>query len=238
MCHKWNRICLPWVHPLFYTQRWHDSGNDRFLICYELDKYFPLRKFIGLLINYCEQNFSYIRTTRTCTPVYKHILKWEKNCLTDTYAHSYSKSAKRLSGEGGVALSKDFTHWQSISHHREGTHKQPPLDVLSSSVFNSKANNCYIYIIKTITSYSVRIGLTAFLSGNWFVCEGYIATSYVIIVDVILKLVERHKPTTIDTKGQHWRKRKGGGRNYASLLMIYLQSAQCLPEGSHIFGFL
>ena len=36
--------------------------------------------------------------------------------------------------------------------------------------------------MKTITSFSVRIGLTAFFSGSLFVCEGYIATSYVTIV--------------------------------------------------------
>ena len=42
-----------------------------------------------------------------------------------------------------------------------------------------------IYIIQTITSFSVRIGLTAFLRGSLFVYEGYIATSYVTIVDVI-----------------------------------------------------
>jgi len=59
------------------------------------------------------------------------------------------------------------------------------------------------------SSFSVRIGLTAFLSENLFVCEGYIATSYITIVNVILKLVERHKQTTIDIKRQHWRK-KGG----------------------------
>ena len=37
-------------------------------------------------------------------------------------------------------------------------------------------------MMKTITSFSVRIGLTAFLNGNVFVYEGYIATSYVILV--------------------------------------------------------
>jgi hypothetical protein len=38
------------------------------------------------------------------------------------------------------------------------------------------------YIIKTITSFPVRIGL----SGSLFVYEGYIATSYVSIVNVII----------------------------------------------------
>ena len=35
--------------------------------------------------------------------------------------------------------------------------------------------------------------------------------SYITIVDVILKLVERHKQTTIDIKRQHWHTKKGGG---------------------------
>ena len=64
--------------------------------------------------------------------------------------------------------------------------------------------------VLAITSFSVRVGLTAFLSGSLFVYEGYLATSYVTIVDFILKLVERHKQTTIDIKRQHWRK-KGEG---------------------------
>ena len=54
-------------------------------------------------------------------------------------------------------------------------------------------------------------------SGSLFIYEGYIATSYITIVGVILKLVERHKQTTIDIKRQHWRKkRRRGGRKYNS----------------------
>jgi hypothetical protein len=37
--------------------------------------------------------------------------------------------------------------WQQIPHHREGIHKQPPLNVLSSSVCTSKAHNWYIISI-------------------------------------------------------------------------------------------
>jgi hypothetical protein len=44
--------------------------------------------------------------------------------------------------------------------------------------------------------------------------EGYIATSYVTIVNVIIKLVERHKQTSIDIKRQQWGKERGGGRKY------------------------
>ena len=75
------------------------------------------------------------------------------------------------------------------------------------------ANNGYsriyisIYIIKTITSFSVRIG-------GLFVYEGYITTSYVTIVDVILKLGERHKQTTIDIKRHEWRKKRGVENTY------------------------
>ena len=50
--------------------------------------------------------------------------------------------------------------------------------------------------------------------------DGYIATSYVTIVNVILKLVERHKQTSIDIKRQHWRKQRGGAEN----TYIYLRN--------------
>jgi hypothetical protein len=49
-----------------------------------------------------------------------------------------------------------------------------------------------------------------FLSGSLFVYEGFIATSYITIVGIILKLVECHKQTTIDIKRQHWQKKRGG----------------------------
>ena len=74
--------------------------------------------------------------------------------------------------------------------------------------------------MKTITSFSVRIGLTSFLNGNLFVYEGYIATSYVIIVNGTLKVVERHKQTTIDIKRQHWGKKGGRVEN----TYIYLRN--------------
>jgi heme exporter protein D len=59
-------------------------------------------------------------------------------------------------------------------------------------------------------------------SGSLFIYEGYIATSYITIVGVILKLVERHKQTTIDIKRQHWRKkrRRGGVENTIPLRPI------------------